>query len=55
MLLEEVFASIRHRYARLTRQCADEEGVEIARRLHELLELEKPIETPPAEVPAKNT
>ena len=55
MLLEEVFASIRQYYARSTRQCADEEGVEITRRLHNLLELEKPIETPSAAVPAKNT
>jgi hypothetical protein len=53
MLLEELFASIRQHYGCSTRQSADGEGVEITRRLYELLELEKPIETSPAEVPVK--
>jgi hypothetical protein len=55
MLLEEPFASIRQHYGRSTRQSADGEGGEITRRLYELLELEKPIETPPGKGNARSS
>jgi len=55
MLLEELFASIRRQYSRSTPRCTDEEGPEMTRRLHELLDPERPIEaeTSTTESPVK--
>lgn len=45
MLLEELFASMRKHYGSSTQPSADNEGIELKKRLHELLDLEKPIKT----------
>jgi hypothetical protein len=58
MLLEELFTSIREKCGRSTPRCTDEEGAEITRRLHELLDHERPIEaaeTSSREAPVKTT
>jgi hypothetical protein len=57
MLLEELFASIRDHRSRWAQQSTDEEGTEITRRLHELLDLERPseAETSSTEAPVKTT
>jgi len=44
MLLEDMFALIQRQVSRLAKERADEEGAEITRRLHELLDLEKQIQ-----------
>lgn len=54
-MLMELFASFRQKCGLSTQGCADEEGAELTRRLHELLDLEKPIETPSAETSVKPT
>lgn len=51
MLLEAWFSAIRQHCRRPFRQFSDEEGVEIRRLLQELLDLEKPTEKAPTEVP----
>jgi hypothetical protein len=51
MPLADWFSAIRQHCSRPFRQSGDEEGVEIRRQLQELLDLEKPIEKAPTEVP----
>jgi len=51
MLLKGWFSAIRQHCSRRFRQSGDEEGVEIRRLLQELLDLEKPTEKVPTEVP----
>lgn len=51
MLLEDWLSTIRQHCRRPFRQSSDEEGVEIRRLLQELLDLEKPTEKAPTEVP----
>jgi hypothetical protein len=57
MLLEELFASIRQKCGLAIPRCTDEEGTQITRRLHELLDLERPTESepPPTEALVKTT
>jgi hypothetical protein len=51
MLLEGWFSAIRQHCSRRFRQSGDEEGAEIRRLLQELLDLEKPTEKVPTDVP----
>jgi hypothetical protein len=51
MLLEDLFSTINQHCSRRFRRSGDEEGVEIRRLLQELLDLEKPIEKVPTEIP----
>jgi hypothetical protein len=55
MLLEELFTSIRQKWGRPISGSSHEEGAEITKRLHELLDFETPSEAapPPSDAPAK--
>jgi hypothetical protein len=48
MLFDELFASIRKHCGRSPQSRDDKQGAEMTQRLHELLELEKPIQAKPA-------